>query len=135
MTTQIANPADLYVRATTLQPGEHAISAQVVLTRPDAWYSLHLQTSTTNFVADGSWECTETRPQGWPNAYSDSNTVWQTVPQPSKGDMLPRQGFWKMKPNGWVNTQSGEQLLRPWKNFRNKRAIAYLRKKITIPAK
>ena len=135
MTTQIANPADLYVRATTLQPGEHAISAQVVPSPADAWYSLHLQNSTTNFVTDGSWECTETRPQGWPNAYADTNTVWQTVPQPTKGDMLPRQGFWKMKPNGWVNTQSGEQLLRPWKNFQNKKAIAYLRKKITIPAR
>ncbi|MFT5125944.1 MAG: hypothetical protein ACI97B_004597, partial [Verrucomicrobiales bacterium] len=134
LTTQISNPNDLYIRATTIQPGEHVISAQITPARADAWYTLHLQTSTTNLVADGTWECTEIQPQGWPDAYADTNVVWQTVPEPTKGDMLPRQGFWKMKPNGWVNTQSGEQLLRPWKTFKNRQAIAYLRKTITLPA-
>ena len=106
---------------------------QVTPAAADAWFLLHVATRTTNYWSDATWECTETRPPSWPDAYADEEVIWKPVLSLGAGDMLPRQATWKLQVNGWINAQSKQQLLRPWSTFQNRRAPAYLRKKIVIP--
>ena len=125
------NPVDLSVARCTLLPGEHELAAEVTPTRGDWWFSMYLRSHTTNVVTDASWQYAAGRPADWP---ATDGKDWKPMPELGGGDMLPRMGFWKFSPNGFVCMQSGRQLLRPIKKWPagTRERTVYFRKRFRV---
>ncbi len=105
-------PEEFRVRALTLHPGAHELSAVVRPGRMDPWFSMCLRGAFGSVRSGKGWESTDSCPQGWPRAYEDSLVRWRRVPDPYLVDMLPRSTAWRFIPNVFVGMQSEIQLLR-----------------------